>query len=249
MIVAGVQKMGADTFVHVSFPRHMSMEVISRRFAIMRQACSDLGLKFVSETAPDPTTDVGVAGTQQYLLEKMPAWIEQYGPNTAFFSTNAAHHEPIIKRLLDNTAGFYSFGDMPSTIKGYPGAMNLDLSQEKGDWEAILQKVEKTAVDAGMTGRLGTWKYSFAYTQALGLGEHAKRVLEGQSRITSMQDVQNAYEAQTPGAKWSISQYEDAGTGAKLRNSFLIFQVPYVLGTGYIDLGDVKIPDNIMEIK
>jgi hypothetical protein len=127
--------------------------------------------------------------------------------------------------------------------------MNLDLTQEKGDWEAILQKVQKTAVDAGMAGRLGTWKYSFAYTQALGLGEHAKRVLEGQSKITAMQDVLDAYEAQTPDAKWYISQYEDAGTGAKLRNSFLIFQTPYVLGTGYLDLNDVKIPDDIMKIK
>jgi hypothetical protein len=249
IIAAAVKKMGADTFVHVSFPRHMSMEVISRRFAIMKRACDDFGMKFVSETAPDPTTDVGVAGTQQYLLEKVPAWLEQYGKNTAFFSTNAAHHEPIIKRLIDNKAGFYSFGDMPSTIKGYPGAMNLDLSQEKGDWEAILKKVEQVAVDAGMAGRLGTWKYSFAYTQALGMGEHAKRVLEGKSKITSMQDVRDAYEEQTPGSKWNFSQYEDAGTGAKLRNSFLMFQAPYVLGSGFLDISDVKIPDDIMKIK
>jgi hypothetical protein len=59
----------------------------------------------------------------------------------------------------------------------------------------------------------------------------------------------DAYDAQTPGAKWHISQYEDAGTGAKLRNSFLIFQNPYVLGTGYLDMSDVKIPEDIMKIK
>jgi hypothetical protein len=249
LIIAAVKKMGADTFMHISFPRHMSYEVISRRFAIMQQACKDLGIKFVSETAPDPTTDVGVAGTQQYLLEKVPAWLEQYGPNTALFSTNSAHHEPMIKRIVDLRAGYYSFGDMPSTIKGYPGAMNLDLSKEKGDWEAILNKLEKAAVDAGVSGRLGTWKFSVGYIHALGMGEHAKRVIEGASKINSGTDVVAAYEVYTPGTEWKMSQYVEAATGAKLRNFFNIYQAPYVLGVGYLDMSDVKIPDDIMSIK
>jgi hypothetical protein len=249
LIVAGVKKMGADAFMHISFPRHMSYEIISRRFAIMKQACEDFGIKFISETAPDPTTDVGVAGTQQYLLEKVPAWLEQYGPNTAFFSTNSAHHEPIIKRIVDNKAGYYAFGDMPSTIKGFPGALNLDLSKEKGDWDAILAKLEKAAADAGVSGRLGTWKYSSGYVHALGLGEHAKNVIEGKSKITSGRDVVDAYEVYTPGIEWNMTQYVEAATGDKLRNFFTIYQAPYVVGTGYLDMSDVKIPDNIMSIK
>ena len=43
----------------------------------MEEACKDLGIQFVFETAPDPTSDVGVAGAQQFILEKMPAWIEK----------------------------------------------------------------------------------------------------------------------------------------------------------------------------
>ena len=34
-IPLGAQKMGAKTFVHVSFPRHMSYETLGRRRAIM----------------------------------------------------------------------------------------------------------------------------------------------------------------------------------------------------------------------
>lgn len=56
------RQMGAGTFVHISFPRHMSYEALARRRAIMEAACRDLGLRFVFETAPDPTSDVGVAG-------------------------------------------------------------------------------------------------------------------------------------------------------------------------------------------
>lgn len=59
--------------LYISFPRHMSYETLGRRRAIMEQACKDLGIKFVFETAPDPTSDVGVAGAQQFILEKVPA--------------------------------------------------------------------------------------------------------------------------------------------------------------------------------
>ncbi|HKL60002.1 MAG TPA: DUF3798 domain-containing protein, partial [Sphaerochaeta sp.] len=76
LIIRTAYELGCDTFVHISFPRHMSYETLSRRAAIMKVACEDLGMKFVMETAPDPTSDVGVAGAQQYILEKVPAWIE-----------------------------------------------------------------------------------------------------------------------------------------------------------------------------
>ena len=73
LIIDTARKLGCDTFVHISFPRHMSYETLSRRAAIMEETCKDYGMEFVFETAPDPTSDVGVAGAQQYILEKVPA--------------------------------------------------------------------------------------------------------------------------------------------------------------------------------
>ncbi len=61
-IIWAAKQMGAKTFVHISFPRHMSYESLGRRRAIMEAACKDLGIKFAFETAPDPTSDVGTAG-------------------------------------------------------------------------------------------------------------------------------------------------------------------------------------------
>ena len=67
LIIKTAHDLGCDTFVHISFPRHMSYETMSRRVAIMRATCAELGMKFVLETAPDPTSDVGMAGAQQYI--------------------------------------------------------------------------------------------------------------------------------------------------------------------------------------
>ncbi|TFG81078.1 MAG: DUF3798 domain-containing protein, partial [Spirochaetales bacterium] len=54
-IIWAAKQLGAKTFVHISFPRHMSYETLGLRRQIMEQACIDLGIKFVFETAPDPT--------------------------------------------------------------------------------------------------------------------------------------------------------------------------------------------------
>lgn len=70
LIIHTAHELGCDTFVHISFPRHLSYETMSRRVAIMRATCEELGMKFVMETAPDPTSDVGVAGAQQYIDRK-----------------------------------------------------------------------------------------------------------------------------------------------------------------------------------
>lgn len=247
--VAAVKRMGADSFVHVSFPRHMSLEVIVRAQSIVREACKDLGLKFYAETAPDPTSDVGVAGTQQYVLEKMPEWIDKYGKNTAFITTNTAHVEPMIRRIVDLNAGYWAFGETPSMIKGFPAALNVDLSAEKGNWDAILVKLDKAARDKGVTNRLGTWKYSVVYMHGLGLGEHAKRVIEGTSKIGRTKDILDAYESYTPNVKWSIDDYIDAAKGMKLKNYYMIWQMPIILGQeGTMDLSDINVPDKIFQI-
>ena len=134
---AAAKKLGAKTYVHISFPRHMSYELLSRRRKIMEEACKDLGIKFVFETAPDPTSDVGVAGAQQYVLEKTPAWLKKYGKNTAFFSTNDAQVEPLLKQITAH-GGYYVQTDSP--LQGYAGALGIDLSKEKGNWKAIVGK-------------------------------------------------------------------------------------------------------------
>ena len=51
LMVLAAKKMGAKTFVHISFPRHMSIELLSVRRNIMEEAAKDLGLKFLKRVA------------------------------------------------------------------------------------------------------------------------------------------------------------------------------------------------------
>jgi len=240
------KKLGADTFVHISFPRHMSYELLSRRRMIMEQACKDLGIKFAFETAPDPTGDVGVPGAQQFILEKVPMWLEKYGKKTAFFSTNNAHVEPLIRSIAQN-GGYYVQTDSP--LQGYAGAFGIDLSNEKGDWKAILAKIEKTVVAKGASGRLVTWPYPSGYCIVAGLGEYAKRVLEKKATLGNRADVVKALATFSPGVSWNTTTYKDAATQVRMKNFLLVYQDSYVFGKGPMGVDDVTIPEKYLDIK
>ena len=248
LIPLGAKKLGSKTFVHVSFPRHMSMEVLGRRRVIMEEACKDLGIKFVFETAPDPTGDVGVAGAQQYILESMPTWIEKYGKDASFFATNDAHVEPMLRQIV-KYGGIFVEASLPSPVMGYPGALGIDLSKESGNWPAILKKVEDVIVAQGGAERLGTWAYSYGYTNSAALAEFGKRIVEGNAKVDSMKDLIACYNEFTPGAGWNASYYTDAGTGVRNKKMVMVYQDTYVFGKGYLHLTDVEVPEKYYGIK
>ena len=246
LIIRTAHELGADTFVHISFPRHMAYETMSRRVAVMREACKEFNMEFVLETAPDPTSDVGIPGAQAYILENVPAWVEKYGENAAYFCTNDAHTEPLLKQLVEY-GGFFIEADLPSPLMGYPGALGLDLTEEAGDFEKILAKVESSLVEKGAADHFGTWAYSYGYTLSAGLAEHAKNVIDsqGELEITDMDAVAEALNVYSPKAQWNGAGYTNATTGVKSENVFLIYQDTYIMGNPgrYMGNADVEIPE------
>ena len=250
LIIKTAHELGCDTFVHVSFPRHMAYETMSRRVAIMRETCNEYGMKFVLETAPDPTSDVGVSGAQAYLLEKVPEWVEKYGKNAAYFCTNDAHTEPLLKQLLAYGGSFIE-ADLPSPLMGYPGALGIDLTAEAGDFEKILNKVEAAVNEKGGAGRFGTWAYSYGYTQSAGLAQHALNVVKGESELKDIDDIAKAYRVFTPKAAWNGSNYTNVDTGVKLGNVFLVYQDTYIMGNPgkYMGATEIKVPEKYFSIK
>ena len=255
LIILAAHKLGCTDFVHISFPRHMSYELMSRRAKIMEATCNDLGMKYHFESAPDPTSDVGVAGAQQFILEKVPHWIEKYGPMAAFFCTNDAHTEPLLKRIAEGKGGYFIEADMPSPLMGYPGALGVELSDVAGDFPAILKRVEDAVVAKGGAGRMGTWAYSYGFTTTFALGEYAKSCIEKDvspknfRRHFKREDLLAAYNGATPGAKWNGTVYMDANTGLELKNNILVYQDTYIFGKGYLNMTDEVVPEKYLQLK
>ncbi|MBR6229177.1 MAG: DUF3798 domain-containing protein [Eubacterium sp.] len=250
LLIRAAHELGCDTFVHISFPRHMSYETVARRVNIMKAACKEFGIKFKTETAPDPTTDAGVPGAQSFIRKAVPKWVKKYGQKSAYFCTNDAHTEPLISGLLE-CGGYFIEADLPSPLLGYPGALDLDLTRETGDFGKILAKVEDAIVEKGGAGRFGTWAYSCGYALSAGLAEHAVNVIIGKSKLDDINDLAGDFGVFSPGAEWNGSRYTDAGTGEKIDNTFLVYQDTYILGDPgyYTGSTKVKVPEKYFKIK
>ena len=247
-IVKAAKTLGANKFMHISFPRHLSYELVSRRRNIMAVVAKDLGMEFIDMSAPDPVSDVGVAGAQQYILEQVPNWIKKYGKDTAFFTTNDAHTEPLLKRISEE-GGYFVEADVPSPTIGYPGALGIKFDDsEKGNWPAILKKVEEAVVEKGGAGRMGTWSYSYNFSTATALGDHVVNVLDGKCELLDFDALMSTLKNVTSGAGWNGNYLVDAD-GVERENYILLYEDTYIFGKGYLHMTDLEVPKKYLEIQ
>jgi len=160
-LIENAQKMGAKHFVHYSFPRHMSMVLLSRRREIMKRECARRGIQFHFVSAPDPTGEGGLPSTQQFVLEDVPRQLARYGPQTAFFSTNDGMQEPLIRAVLTAKQGYFIEQSTPAPTAGYPAALGLAIPPDKkGDMAWISAENKRLIAERGMSGHFGTWSQS-----------------------------------------------------------------------------------------
>lgn len=208
-IVEQAKKMGAKTFVHYSFPRHMSMQILSDRRDRMRAASEELGMKFVDATSPDPLGDSGVPGTQQFILEDVPKMIEKYGKDTAFFGTNPAMQEPLIKKVAEGQGIFPQPCD-PSPYQGFPSAFGISIPEDKaGDAEFILSAVKEKIAALGNSGRMSTWPVSANMLMCESIFEYARQYCEGTITDKCNMDAMNKICAELAGTNVSMISLVD----------------------------------------
>lgn len=186
-IIKQAKAMGAETFVHYSFPRHMAMESLAQRRDLMRETCEAEGIQFVDVTSPDPLSDAGVTGTQQFILEDIPKEVEKYGKNTAFFGTNTAMMDVMVKAVVESGALLPSTCD-PSPFQGFTSGLSIDIPEDKSsDPQYAVEQIRAKLAEAGMTGRLSTWPLSSSMLYFQSIFEYAKQYAEGS--ITEKVDV------------------------------------------------------------
>lgn len=211
---------GAKTFIHYTFPRHMAYPLLSARRDIFKEECEKLGLEFVDATAPDPTGDAGVSGTQQFILEDVPRMIEKYGKDTAFFSTNCAMQVPLISSVVDQ-GGIYPQPCCPSPYHGFPSALGIEIPEDKkGDISYVVDEITKIMAEKGMTGRTSTWPTPVAMMFVEGGAEYAKNWIEGNTDgKIDIKKIEEAFKGYT-GVDVEMATLEEGGE--KYDNYFVV---------------------------
>ena len=202
-------KWGVDVFVHYSFPRHLAMETIAARKALLEENAAALGIEYVEATAPDPTGDAGVAGAQQFILEDVPLKLKEYeGKKVAFFTTNCAMQEPLQAAILDQPNAYYPQPCCPSPYHAFPASLGLEI-QAGGDDTEALKAIAAVLKEHNALGRYSTWPSPVNMSIIDVSVEYAKKWIAGE--ITSKNDgaaIAAMFEEKAPGAV--ISNYTNA---------------------------------------
>ncbi len=202
-------KWGVEVFVHYSFPRHLAMETIAARKALLEENAAALGIEYVEATAPDPTGDAGVAGAQQFILEDVPAKLKEYeGKKVAFFTTNCSMQEPLQAAILDQPNAYYPQPCCPSPYHAFPASLGLEI-QAGGDDTEALKAIAAVLKEHNALGRYSTWPAPVNMSIIDVSVEYAKKWIAGE--ITSKNDgaaIAAMFEEKAPGA--IISNYTNA---------------------------------------
>jgi hypothetical protein len=150
--------MGASRIIYYTFPRHIARVTTAQQIALFQEVAPQIGLDFIMVTTPDPLSDAGLAGTQQFVLEDVGRQVARYGRDTAFYSTNIGQSEPIIKSVLRERA-IYLTPPEPSPFTGFPGALGIAIPEDKrGDIDYMMEQIAKILIENDMAGRMGLWR-------------------------------------------------------------------------------------------
>ena len=219
-IIEQAAKQGAKTFVHVSFERHLGYATIAARQALFKENCARLGLEYVEATAPDPTGDAGVTGAQAWVTENIKVYVDQYGKDTAFFSTNCSLQVPLIQQCAELGA-VYPQQCCPSPYHGYPSAFNISTEGHEGDVPYMLDQITAKVAEYGNTGRMSTWEVSVNMMMIEAGVEYAIKWAKGEITSRCDEAALLAEMKKIAGEATSISHYSDEASG-ELANFFMI---------------------------
>lgn len=215
-IVGVAKKMGVTDFVHYSFPRHMSQELIARRFDIMKTACAQNGIKMHFVTAPDPMGEGGLNATQQFVMEDVPRELKQYGQKTAFFSTNCGMMDPMIKSVV-TSGGYIPEQCCPSPTHGYPTALGIAIPANKaGDMEYISAENRRVIAEHHMSGHFSTWPVPEVMLSIRAMTDLLVDAQMGKADYKDPATVKKYMEALAAGHAITIAKYDE-----KKGNSYL----------------------------
>ena len=219
-IIDEAVKMGAKTFVHISFERHLGYATIAGRQAGFKARCAELGVEYVEATAPDPTGDAGVTGAQAWVTENIKVYVDQYGKDTAFFCTNCSMQVPLIQQCAELGA-IYPQQCCPSPYHAYPSAFNISTEGHEGDVPYMLDQITAKVAEYGNSGRMATWEVPINMMMIEAGVEYAMKWVEGEITDRCDEEALLAEMKLIAGDATTISHYSDDAT-PELENFFMI---------------------------
>ncbi len=155
-IIEQAVSMKAKTFVYITCENDLANSAISAHKELLKETCSSLEISFIEAIAPDPFGVNGVTGTQAWINENVPLYVDEYGKNTAFYATNEAMSIPLVQQVAACGAILPQLCN-PSPYHGFPEAFDIDLTDHEADTAHLLRQIESAIASYNNKGRMAAW--------------------------------------------------------------------------------------------
>ncbi len=220
------QKLGAKTFIHYSLPRHMSQVLFFKRYELIKEECEKIGLEFVNVTAPDPMSEIGLHGAQELVLEDVPKMLDEYGKDTAIFTTNCALQVPLIKAITDN-GGMYVQPCCPSPYHGFPAALGLSATTDTSI-AGVIEQTRVALAEKNLLGRVSNWPLPASFMITTAGVEYAIKWINGEVQKDGIdEDVLKEVMEGYAEVSVQLTSFEDEdGT---VYNNYLLFLMDHII--------------------
>lgn len=150
-------EMGAETIIYYSCPRHQGYEKVAYKGRCIETRAQELGMDFIRVDVPDPMSDAGVAGEQQFIIEDVPKQLEAHGDKTAFHDSILSATPAVVKALYDAGRGMYIESSQGTPFLGYPEAFGISVPTEHiGDYDWLIDEMSKKLAETNDNGRFST---------------------------------------------------------------------------------------------
>lgn len=196
--------------------------------AVLSAACADSGVALAVKPAKE--------GLEPFMKRDAEA-----NPGRTLLWASEVLDPAVLGKFL--ASGNYVIeSPYPSLISDYSGLLAQDARADPGDYQKILKRFEKAAIDSGFAGHLGTWVFpeSFVLTSAVSefLRKNAGKRFSPRYADALLEEIQRS----CPGTKPALTQRIDPGTGVKSKNHFLFKEEIYVLGKGFVSPAPSDVP-------
>ena len=227
-MVRQAKKMGAETFVHYSYSRHIDKFLYSERRELMRKECENLGMTFLDIKSIDPAND-GIAVAREFFQESVLNIIKEYGNKTAFFSLCFYSPNDLLKQVIGANAIFVQTNSA-SPYHGFSETFGIEFWSE-GELiphEILNNEIKKAVAQENMTGRISNWpvdpnamltEVSIEYAIKRQKGEAPQEGIDVELLAQMMADY--------AGVKVYLTPYTDLETGETYEN-VLMMRMDYI---------------------
>ena len=148
-------KMGANVFVHYSYPRRINQPIYSKRLDIIKEECKKTGLTLLDLSSIDPAKESGVSAAREFIRESVPRIVEEYGENTAFFSVCFSDPNILAETVIGSRAIFVQ----TSRVSPYHAFSEaFGVKHQIDEWlipyDILNREIKKAVAQENMTGRI-----------------------------------------------------------------------------------------------